>query len=83
MRDDYGLEIARRFASARDDEWPAHFEQLRRGKQLSHAIRQINALLADPEHRQVAIGALRRMGLWHDDLGDHATPDAGSSQRTI
>ena len=52
-------------------------QELRRGKQLSHAIRQINALLADPEHRQVAMGALRRMGLWHDDLGDHADSRRG------
>ena len=71
MRDEFGLEVARRFSSASDEEWPAYFEQLRREMQLSHAIREINALLAEPEHRQVAVDALRRIGLWHD-LGNNA-----------
>jgi hypothetical protein len=72
MRDEFGLEVARQFCCASDDEWPAYFEHLRRGKRLSQAITQINALLDEPEHRQVAVDALRRIGLWHEYLGANA-----------
>lgn len=66
MSDEYGLEVARQFDGATDDQWPEHFERLRRTKRLSEAIRSINGLLAEPQHRQLAVGALRRIGLWHD-----------------
>jgi hypothetical protein len=66
MRDDFGLEVAHRLSAASDDEWPTYFEHLRRRKELSQAIRQINALLAEPKHRRVAVDALRRIGLWDE-----------------
>ncbi len=72
MQYELGLKVARKFSCASDDEWPAYFEQLRRGKQLSQAIRQINALLDESEHRQIAVAALRRIGLLHQDLSNSA-----------
>ena len=62
-----GLEVARLFNRATDDEWPSHFERLRRNLQLSAAVRGLNALLDQPDHRQEAISAFKRIGLWHED----------------
>lgn len=60
---DSGVSVARRFADASEAEWPSHFEALRRAHQLSAAIREINQLLADPANCELAVAALRRMGL--------------------
>ncbi len=59
-----GLAAARKFANASDDSWPEYFDQLRRDKQLSVVIHEINELLKQPEHRQLAIDALKRIGFW-------------------
>src|SRR5262245_63533285 len=56
MRDEFGLEVAHQFRSASDNDY---LEHLRGGKQLSQAIRQINALLAEPVHRHVRAAAYR------------------------
>ncbi len=72
MQNEFGLEVAHRISCADSDDWPKYFEQLRRGRQLHRAIQQINTLLSEPEHRQVAIDALRRIGLWHDGHGTNA-----------
>ena len=85
MQNAFGLEVARKFSCANADEWPKYFEQLRRGSQLSQAIRQINTLLAEPEHRQVAIDALRRIGLWHEDhdANQSAVPPAKKASTQV
>jgi hypothetical protein len=61
----FGLVIARLFATLRDDQWPEVFEELRRTKQLSKAIGEINQLLNDSTHRDLAIAAFSRIGLLH------------------
>jgi hypothetical protein len=71
MDDAFGLRVAHLLNRSSDAEWPEHFERLRRDRQLSTAIRQINALLDDQTNREVAVGALRRIGLW----------DAGQPER--
>ena len=64
----FGLDVARKVSVGTEDDWLALFEQLRRDRQLSTALCQINALLSEPEHRPIAIAALKRMGLWTDML---------------
>jgi hypothetical protein len=63
---DFGLKAARKLIEAKDHEWPLYFETLRRNKELSVVTRQLNQLLDHPEHRQLAIHAFKRIGLWHD-----------------
>jgi hypothetical protein len=63
-----GLKAARTLVEAKDDEWPVYVDGLRRNKQLSAVTRQLNQLLEHPEHRQLAIDAFRRIGLWHDEF---------------
>jgi hypothetical protein len=77
-----GLRAARKLVEASDDEWPKYFVALRRDKQLSTAIREINQLLDQPKYRQLAIDALRRVGLWDSlalaprtSLGERAMRD--------
>jgi hypothetical protein len=60
----FGLAIAGLFAKLTDDQWPEVFEELRRAKQLSKAIGEINQLLNDPVHRPLAVTALRRVGMY-------------------
>ena len=62
---EFGLKIARQLVEANDDDWPNRVEQLRRDRKLSVAVRQINALTRHVEHRDEAIRALKRIGLWH------------------
>jgi hypothetical protein len=50
------------------NEWPLYIQRLRLNKELSAVTRQLNRLLDHPEHRQLAIDAFKRIGLWHDDL---------------
>jgi hypothetical protein len=64
---DVGLKAARRIIEANDHEWPLYVDRLRRNKELSAVTRQLNQMLGHPEHRQIAIDAFRRIGLWHDD----------------
>lgn len=66
MNLEFGLTVARALTDATDDDWPQCFERLRREKQLSVAIKQINAMLELPEHRKMAMAALKRIGLWHE-----------------
>jgi hypothetical protein len=63
-----GLSSARKFVQASDESWPQYFEQLRRDKQLSTVIHEINELLEQPEYRQLAIAALTRIGFWDEQL---------------
>jgi hypothetical protein len=65
---DVGLKAGRNFIEAKDDEWPLYLDRLRRNRELLAVTRQLNQLLDDPEHRQLAINAFKRIGLWHDDL---------------
>ncbi len=60
----FGLNIAQLFADLPDHQWPELFEELRRTKELSKAIGEINLLLHDPAHRDLAVAALRRVGLY-------------------
>ncbi len=60
----FGLGIAELFVNLTDAQWPEVFEELRRTKELSKAIAEINQLLNDPVHRELAIAALRRVGLY-------------------
>ncbi len=62
----FGLDVARKIASLSEREWVGLFEELRRERRLSHAVRDINALLTHPEYRPLAVSALKRMGLWHE-----------------
>jgi hypothetical protein len=63
---DLGLTAARKIVDANEHEWPMYVDLLRRNKELSEVTRQLNQLLAHPEHRQLAIDAFRRIGLWHE-----------------
>jgi hypothetical protein len=63
---DFGLKAAHRLIEAKDHEWPLYVASLRRNKELSVVTRQLNQLLDRPEHRQLAIDAFKRIGLWHD-----------------
>jgi hypothetical protein len=65
---EFGLRAARKLVEAKENEWPLYVEGLRRNKELSAVTRQLNRLLELPEHRQVAIDAFKRIGLWHDEL---------------
>jgi len=63
-----GLRAARNLVEAKDHEWPVYVDRLRRNKELSAVTRQLNRLLELPEHRQMAIDAFKRIGLWHDEF---------------
>jgi len=65
---EFGLRAARKLIEATDQEWPAFFERLRRNRELSVVVRHLNQLLDHPEHRQLAIDALKRIGLWHEEV---------------
>jgi len=67
-----GLQAARQFVQATEDEWPRYFERLRRNRQLFPAIHQIHHLLDQPEYRPLAIGALTRICLWHEAVSQRA-----------
>ena len=61
----FGLNIASLFVISTDDQWRELFEELRRTRELSKAIGEINQLLNDPVHRDLAVAALRRVGMYH------------------
>jgi hypothetical protein len=61
----FGLNIAGLLVSLPEPQWMEVFEELRRTKELSKAIGEINQLLSDPVHRDLAVSALRRVGLYH------------------
>ena len=61
----FGLGIAGLFTSLTDAQWPEVFDELRRTKELTKAISEINQLLNDPVHRDLAVAALRRVGMYH------------------
>jgi hypothetical protein len=63
---DLGLKAARQIVEARDNEWPLYVDSLRRNKELSVVTHQLNQMLQEPEHRQMAIDAFKRIGLWHE-----------------
>jgi hypothetical protein len=63
---DLGLKAARRIVEANDHDWPLYVDRLRRNKELSAVTHQLNQMLEQPEHRQLAIDAFRRIGLWHE-----------------
>lgn len=57
------LSVAALLANATPEEAFEIFEELRDQGRLSTAVRGLNALLEDPEHRSVGLAALRRIGL--------------------
>ena len=59
----FGLDVAHQLAEASEDEWLLIFEHLRGDCKLSIAVHQMNALLANPAHRDVVLAAFRRLGL--------------------
>lgn len=61
----FGLSVARDLSEASENAWPVIFDELRKRRQLSIAIHQMNKLLSDPGHRDLALAALRRIGLEH------------------
>ena len=65
---EFGHKAARQLIEAKDHEWPQYVDRLRRDKKLSVVTRQLNQLLDHLEHRQLAIDAFKRIGLWHEDL---------------
>jgi hypothetical protein len=65
---DLGVTAARKIVQASDQEWPAYIDRLRREKMLSAVAHQLNQMLENPDHRQLAIDAFKRIGLWHDDF---------------
>jgi len=60
----FGLNVAGLFVELPDAQWTEAFEELRRTKELAKAIGEINQLLNDPVHRDLAVAALRRVGLY-------------------
>jgi hypothetical protein len=62
---EFGLKAGRNFVESTDDEWPVYFERLRRNRELLAVTQQLNQLLDYSEHRQLAINAFKRIGLWH------------------
>jgi hypothetical protein len=62
---EFGLGIAYKLAEASDDELLVVFDRLRRDRQLSVAVHQMNVLLTDAAHKEIALAALRRLGLEH------------------
>ncbi|MEM8650522.1 MAG: hypothetical protein AAGF54_08340 [Pseudomonadota bacterium] len=58
----FGLRIARKIVSCKENEWPDVIHGLYRTKQLSTAIHEINNLQRDPQHEDVANAAIKRMG---------------------
>ena len=59
------VEIAFRINSSSDRELPSIFEGLRRRGRLSATVHQFNGMLEQPANREVAVRALKRMGLEH------------------
>lgn len=55
--------VARAIAEADDRELLQTFTRLRKSKQLFNTVHGLNLMLAEPEHREVAQRALRRLGL--------------------
>jgi hypothetical protein len=59
------VQVAFRINSSPDRELSNIFEGLRRRGRLSATVYQLNSLLGQPAHREVAALALKRMGLEH------------------
>jgi hypothetical protein len=59
------VQVAFRINSSPDREFSNIFEGLRRKGRLSATVHQFNSMLAQPAHREVAVLALKRMGLEH------------------
>jgi hypothetical protein len=57
------LSTARNIAAAPEDEIARTVARLRRSKRLFMTVHGLNKLLSVPEHRGVAVQALKRMGL--------------------
>jgi len=60
------VRIARQVADASDADLASIFHELRTEKKLHFVVRELNALLSDPGHSQMASRTLRRLGLLHD-----------------
>lgn len=66
IEEDYkaaALEVAWRIADAREDIAREEFLALRAAKSLFAVVHGLNLLLGVPEHRDLALRALRRLGL--------------------
>jgi hypothetical protein len=60
---DRTLLVAHRIVRSSDAEWIGIFEELRRERRLLTTVHQLNLLLDQTAHREVARSALKRMGL--------------------
>lgn len=61
----HGVAVARRIIAASEQQWAAIVHELAANRQLSRAVRQINRMLEDPRHQDLAKSALNRIGLIH------------------
>jgi hypothetical protein len=59
------VQVAFRINCSPDCELSNIFEGLRRRGRLSATVHQLNSMLEQPAHREVAVLALKRMGLEH------------------
>jgi len=57
------LHVARKIGEASDTEFAEIFHQLRRKRELSRTVHDLNALLCNSDHHKTALTALRRLGL--------------------
>lgn len=60
-----GIDVVRELAEASEGEWQAIFERLRRARQLSSTVHNMNQLLKHPAHMDTAGQALQKIGLLH------------------
>lgn len=62
VKNRFGLHVAREITKCKDSEWPKLVRGLYRSRKLSTAVREINNLQRDPQHRHIADAAIKRMG---------------------
>lgn len=59
----FGVRVAKRITDSDKDEWTSVFMDLRKSRQLSRAIREMNELEFSPVHGTLVRKAFERMGL--------------------
>ena len=60
-----GVSVAHRIIGASDRQWVGIVHELSTKRQLSKAVQQMNRMLEDPQHEDLARCALSRIGLMH------------------
>ena len=63
----HGKSVARRIVEASDQQWAGIVHELAARRELGKAVRQINRMLEDPQHEDLARSALARIGLMHNN----------------